>query len=187
MNEARQNNLRYFAIAFLITLLALLFFSCTTQRRCTAKFPPQVTTVTKDSIITRDSVVYRDRIVLDTIKGDTVYTEVTLPATTDPRMKALKTAKLNAENEYASASAWIENMQLKLELRLKEQVIERKLKDAEKETMHWKELYHTVLTKETPKPVKYKPLAYRVGFWYMIITLLLLGTWLTLKIRKRLV
>lgn len=46
----------------------LLLFSCTTQKRCLAKFPPEV--VVKDSIVTNTEVRYRDTTIF--IPGKTI-------------------------------------------------------------------------------------------------------------------
>jgi len=114
----------------LIALLALVLFTgCATQKRCLTKFPPVTSVEIRDSIVSHDTIIYRDRTVYDTIQGDTIVKEVEVPVYIT---KDLKTDPIEAENAYAYAKAWIENQRLKLELRLKEQAIERRLENAKK-------------------------------------------------------
>ena len=135
-----------------IAFLALLS-SCVTYKRCNAKFPPQASVIIKDSIITKDTVIYRDKIVLFAIKGDTVFAEKKVPITVD-------ISPVWAQNEYATASAWVQDSKLKLQLIQKDQVIKIIIDSAYKESKYWKEKYTNekqVITLPAPPPEKFVP------------------------------
>jgi hypothetical protein len=167
------------------TIIVLaLFASCATQKICQRKYPPQIITNIKDSIITRDSIVYRNRIVHDTIPADTIKTEIQLPATSDPKLINLKTEKIHLENDYASADAWIENWKLKLELRQKDTVINRILLNAEIEKNHWMEMYYKEVIKEKSKPEKYIPKFVKIMAWAGGVLIFLLIGFIIMKVKK---
>ena len=153
-----------------------------TQRRCTEKFPPQISIIRKDSIVTKDTVIYRDRIVHDTIPADTMNESKPLPPTTDPKIKELKSSVVHLENDYATAKAWIEGWQLILELIQKGQVIDRILKDAEKETRHWRELYESEIKKEIVN-IKYIPLFVKILAWIGASVIIGVVVYIVLKLK----
>ena len=47
----RQRSNFWLAWFFLLTLIVISLSSCITQEKCNERFPPQVTTITKDSIV----------------------------------------------------------------------------------------------------------------------------------------
>jgi hypothetical protein len=155
---------------------ATLSFSCVTQRRCNAKFPPQTSVIIKDSIITKDTIIYRDKIVPYYIKGDTVFAEKKVPVTVD-------ISPIWTQTEYASASAWVEGSRLKLQLIQKDQTIKIIIDSAFKEVSHWQEMYNN---KEVTKVVteKYIPKIVKVFAWIGGIFLVLVIFYIAYKIFK---
>jgi hypothetical protein len=156
---------------------ATLSFSCVTQRRCNAKFPPQTSVIVKDSIITKDTIIYRDKIVPYYIKGDTVFAEKKVPVTVD-------ISPVWAQNDYATASAWIEGSRLKLQLIQKDQVIKIIIDSAFKEVSHWKEKFSSKEVTKIPEPVKYIPNIVKFFAWIGGLSLLLIILFVSYKIFK---
>lgn len=165
--------MRYLLFIFILALGA----SCATQKRCYRKYPPQTQIERRDSIITRDTIVYHDRVVKDTIQADTVFTEREVI-----RLEKINIAPLTAENTYSVAKAWIENRRLKLELTTKEQVIERLLRNAERDAQHWRERY--LVEKETKVITETKiPKIYKLALWGWCALIVAMFVLLVLKRR----
>ena len=159
-------------------LVIVLLGSCASQKRCAIKFPVTPEIVRHDSIVYKDTIIYHDRVIHDTIYPDTVFSE--------GKVRIIKDAPISevvrAENEYAVAKAWVENKKLKLQLEQKGQVIDRIIENAEKETIHWKEEYHSL--KETKVTVeKYIPKIYKASLWILIIIVILTVGFIYLKIK----
>jgi hypothetical protein len=133
-------------------LIVLAISSCVTQKKCNQKFPPNVVTFYKDSIVIKDSLIYKDRIVPYKIPGDTVWQEKPIPVPVE-----LKVDPVYADNTYASAKAWIENARLKLQLTQKDQVIMFKLDSADRVAKHWESRWQNERQTITLPPVKYTP------------------------------
>lgn len=159
----------------------VMLSSCNPCQRLAKKCPPKIEYIRYDSIVNRDSIVYRDRIIRDTIPPDTVSTEVLIEVPAN--CPSINIRRIHVDGKYAEADAWVQNSMLKLELRQKEQVIEKILKDAEKETTHWRELYTKELTKETTQ-VKYIPKLYKIAFWYMLLSIIGISVFVGLKLRR---
>ena len=169
---------KWLLVIFAIVVLALLLCSCTTQKRCIRKFPPQTVIERTDSIVMRDTIIYHDRVIRDTIEADTVFIEkvISIPG-------EINISPVEAENRYSRAKAWIENQRLKLQLETKEQVIQKILKDAEKETIRWKEMYYSEITKESQ--IVYKPKKiHKISMWLSGIFILLSALFIYLKIKR---
>jgi hypothetical protein len=162
-----------------LLLLAIVFSlsGCVTQRKCRLKFPVNPEIIRKDSIITRDTIIYRDRTIKINIPGDTVTVEKKVPYKED-------ISPVWAQNDYATATAWVQNSKLKLQLIQREQVITAIIDSAYKETKHWKEKYQnekqTIIVRE-----KYIPKIYKDALIICIIFFILAAAWLAWKFFKR--
>lgn len=163
----------------LIYIVAIILLgSCASQKRCAQKYPVVAEVIRHDSVVYRDTIIFRDRVIYDTIRPDTVFAE--------GKIKIIRDAPISdtvrAENDYAIAKAWIEARKLKLQLEQKGQVIDKILKNAEKETIHWKEEYHSLeQTKVTVE--RYIPKVYKASFWILIILVILSVGFAYLKIK----
>lgn len=114
----------------LIILSIFLLTSCVTQRKCAAKFPPQITSTT----IIKDSVVYRDTTI--TVPGDTVTFTDSIPCpdvvyektqksekgTVKATVK-IKDGKISVKCEVDSLNMVIRNLQYRLRTIEKEKTI----------------------------------------------------------------
>ena len=162
-------------IILLLVVVALFATSCVTQKKCNTKFPPQIVTITKDSIVTRDSVVYKPLEIPVYIKGDTV-------TKTDTLYRDIKTGLINskpvyAETEFAKAKAQVINSKLNLELIQKDSTFKVKTDSLNKEVYHWKEKYNSILEKQVvTKEVKVGKF-YVWSFYITIVALLGLLAW----------
>lgn len=150
---------------FLLILTPFVFTNCATQKRCQRKFPPQIET--RDSIVYRDSIVLKPVIIRDTIPGDTVTVEVEIqvPPGPCPDPEKITSREAKAETQYAVARAWLQFGKVNLELRQKEQVIERIIADAQKEAYYWREKYQE---KKEVQVVKFIPKFYTFTLWFFI-------------------
>ena len=170
-------------ILFGFILFALLMCSCTTQRRCLTKFPPQIVIERSDSIVMRDTIIYHDRTVYDTIHADTVFKEKILPGRPNPEIAQMLSDTVKAENTYSEAKAWIENWILYLQLQTKQQVIQRILENAEKETTHWREEYYREFEKQVQPIYKTKKI-HKIALWFSGAVILLLIFWIINKFKR---
>jgi len=163
-----------------ILIILILFSSCVTQKKCLKHFPPEIIKVRYDSIVIKDSVIYKDRIINHIIKADTVYNDKLIPVPI-----ALNVPPLIAENDYSIAKAWIKNSILKLQLELKDQVIQFKLDSADKEVRHWKYQYRLESEKQTTViREKYIPRVYKFALFIVITGLIILIVYITIKIKS---
>ena len=162
-----------------ILLILILFSSCSTQKKCLKRYPPEDIKVRYDSIVIKDSVIYKDRIINHTIKADTVYKDKVIPVP----------AKLNVppiflENDYARAEAWIQNSKLKLQLELKDQVIQFKLDSADKISKHWQYKYRMESEKQTTViRESFVPKIYKVALFIVIGELIALIIYMYVKLK----
>jgi len=118
-------------------LLIILFTSCSFQRycnRCFLKCPTSDTTIFEESVY--DTIIKKDTIIYDTIYGTRIIAK-------DSAIELMPGAKKSVElsNDYCNSKAYIDRGELFLELELKHQVIERRIKEAQKtETIiKWKD------------------------------------------------
>jgi len=161
----------------LILIVAALFTSCVTQKKCISKYPPEIIRERYDSIIIKDTIIYKDRIVPLIIKGDTITVEKQVPGYID-------ISAIRVDNSYAYASAWVQNSKLKLSLIQKEQVINFRLDSADKISRHWQFQY--IKEKESKSQIireKYVPKITKVLSWIGTGGLIFLFTWLYFKIK----
>ena len=95
-----------------IAVTAMLFASCTTAKKCAAKFPPQIITV--DSLVQHDTTIYRDTIIR--IPGQTVTVIRYLKDTTQQIDTTVKNGKttihLQLSKGKLSASCNADSLQL---------------------------------------------------------------------------
>jgi hypothetical protein len=166
----------------LLKLLVLIAFvtlsaSCVTLRKCQNKFPPQTSVIVKDSIITKDTIIYRDKIIPFIIKGDTVFAEKKVPVYVD-------ISPVWTQTEYASASAWVQDSKLKLQLIQKDQVIKIIIDSAFKEVSHWKEMYNNKEVTKVLPPEKYVPKIVKFFAWTGGIFLVLVIFYVAYRIFK---
>jgi len=95
-----------------IAVTAMLFASCTTAKKCAAKFPPQIITV--DSLVQHDTTIYRDTIIR--IPGERVTVIQYLKDTTskfDTTVKHGKTTiDLHLSKGKLSATCSADSLQL---------------------------------------------------------------------------
>ena len=162
-----------------ILLAGALFTGCVTQRRCERRFPPQ--TSTEIITVTRDSIVFKPLIIRDTIPGDTVTVEVELPAVPCEELSTMVSREATAEVQYAVARAWVAGGRVNLELRQKQQVIERLIEDAFKEAYYWRERYENEKTVVTER---YIPKFYRFTFVYFLATALIILLFLYRRVKR---
>lgn len=133
-NQPRINKALFWFI-FFITIAVIALASCTTERKCARKYPPQ--------IITKDSLVYIPRLVPFAVH-DTVW----LPADTVKVTDSVEivngianSKKVISETEFALAWAQVKDSKLLLELIQKDTAITRLIKGSVQTTD--KESYHT--------------------------------------------
>ena len=162
---------------FVLTILS----SCTTQRKCLRKYPPQTSTV----IVYRDSIhteiKYRDTTIFVKIPGQTITDTVFVPVNSPGPSYVPDTAR--AENTYSIAKAWLDWPKIRLNLFQKPQTIEILLKNAIKERDTYRELYENEKSKEVVN-VRYVPKFWKIAGWAGIILTLFLIALIGLKIRK---
>jgi hypothetical protein len=161
------------ALIIILVSIGLLINGCSPCLRLQKKCPPQVIKETRDSIITRDTIIYKDKEVKIKIPGDTVFKEKKVFIKED-------ISPLLVQNDYSTASAWVENSQLKLQLIQKERIVVSLIDSAMVETKHWIEKYYndkqTVVVKE-----RYVPKVYKYAFWTIIFEIIILISFFVLK------
>ena len=167
------------SIIILLIGALVLFSSCNPCKRLARVCPPTIVRERYDSLIYRDSIIIKDRIVEIKIPADTVYKTKEVPVPYN-----VYVSPITAENDYARAHAWIEHSKIKLELIQKEQVIQKIIEGAEKETFYWKEKYEKERIVEV-KEVKYTPKLVKILSWIGIISIVILLTYIYIIIRKK--
>jgi len=147
-----------------IVLSVLLLGSCTTAKKCAAKFPPQIITV--DSIVLKDTIIYRDSIIR--ISGESVRLEADLKDTTaviDTTVKNGKTTlRLQLSKGKLSASCNADSLQLVIKN------LTTIIKDKQRFKNQTEKVPYPVIEYKTPK------WCYRL-LWANIIVVLLLVLW----------
>jgi len=109
---------RSFKCGLFALIVASILSGCVTQRRCLEKYPPlPADTVIKEIVTYRDTTVYI-ALPADTLT-DSVFIQVPCPGLDDYVSDTVR-----AEQKLASAAAWIEHRKLKVELAMKEAVLE---------------------------------------------------------------
>lgn len=163
----------------IFVLTVILLSQCATPKKCLQKFPPEVIRERYDSIVIKDTVIYKDREVPFYIKGDTIEVEKKIPVKEN-------IAPLTLSNDYAIASAWVENSKLKLSLIQKDQVIKLKLDSADKEVRHWQFQYLKEKESNTHVVVqKFVPNIYKVALWGWVILIIAGSAWVYVRIKTK--
>jgi len=154
-----------------ILLLSIFLISgCVSQKKCLRKFPPQITTETKDSIIYRDSLVIQDTTIYVHILGNSIIDSIFIEVPKDIPIPK-DTAK--AEVEFAYALAYI-NPRWNVELQLHQKdTLLKIIEYLKKESWHWEKKYRTE-KKVLVQKEKYIPKIYKWVFWIIIIEFALL-------------
>jgi len=99
-----------------VFFIVVFLTSCSPQRRLVRlleRYP-----IPADTII-QDTTIYRDSIIYETIAGDTVVDSITIPVEID-----LPYMKITRHTAWASATAWLLDNQLGLELIQTDTIVE---------------------------------------------------------------
>ena len=108
----------------LFILVAVLFSSCLTQRRCAEKFPPQIVTETE----TVKEIVYRDTTIYIHVPADTVYLTDTMYIYVTSQGYQTRLSELHTDLSWSTAQ--VVDGRLRHEIFQKEMEIERVIKNA---------------------------------------------------------
>lgn len=171
----------------LIILFAIVILSsCTTQRKCLRKYPPQSSTITiiKDSIHTE--IKYRDTTIYVNIPGETITNTVFVPVNSPGQNYIPDTAR--AENKYSIAKAWLDWPKIKLTLFQKPQIIEFQLSNAITERDTYRMLWEKEKSKEVVTVIKTRKFWVVTGSLFLfsaILALLLLSFRIRRTVLKR--
>jgi hypothetical protein len=131
-------------------LCAMVFFgACVTQKRCAEKFPPVSHTDTIEHIVWIDTTVYLY------LPGDTIVDSMYLVPIWD---NPLQIRKLKIDSRYSSATSWVRDSKLYMELINNDTLIAYVI-DSIAET----KTKTITVTNEHIKPVKFVPLIYKVA------------------------
>jgi hypothetical protein len=148
----------------------LLASGCVTQKRCNTKFPPQIITVTKDSI--RTEIQYRDTTIFIKLPVE----KVTVFDTIFIKNGVIQYKEIKAQTNYATARSWIGQNRINLELTDKDTTLIIRLNNALKIAKYW-EVKATTETKILP-PEKFIPKWIKILAWFgaafIILTILFL-------------
>lgn len=169
-----------YKLIFILFGLFLFFSSCTTSRKCYRKFPPQVQTIVKDSIVVKlDTIYVHEQVTLyDTIVKEVKTQQKPLK---DVLKGIIKTDTSILENEFSIGKAWVDNKLFHI-LEQKEQIRPITGEWATKIAHHYKEYYRTTQITEVHK-VPYYPK------WLIILaciggaSIIFIGVWLFFKIK----
>ena len=166
----------------LIGVIVLLIASCTTQRRCNIKFPPQTSTETiyRDSI--HEEIKYRDTIIYVPIPGELHTDSIFIPVDNPGQNYIPDTAR--AENKYAIGKAWLDWPKIKLTLIQKPQTLEFQLKNAIKEANVYRMLYEREKSKEVTQ-VKFTPKFWKFTGWVGIGFIITFLVWVFMKVKGK--
>lgn len=163
---------------WILLIISVIFFSgCCTQKKCLRKFPPQITTEIKDSIVYKDSIVIEDTTIYKTILGasiiDTFFVDV-------PKDIPVPKDTARAEVEFAYALAYINpRWNVQLELHQKDTLLTI-ISHLKKEVWKWEKKYRTEKRVLVQKE-KYIPKIYKIAFWVLLIEFALLIGFLVKK------
>lgn len=163
---------RSFECVLFALAVASVLSGCVTQRRCLAKFPAQpADTVIKEVVTYRDTTVYLT-LPADTVT-DSVYIEVPCPA-----LDNYTSDTVRVDKKLASAAAWIERRNLKLQLAMKDAVLEFTIDSIAATRTKTVTITETKIVKE-----KYVPAFYRASLFVNLILILLfiIGVFLSLR------
>jgi hypothetical protein len=158
-----------------LLIALLLLTSCTTAKRCTAKFPPQTITIVKDSI--REKITYRDTTIFVTLPAKIV----TVKDTVYVKNGVVSFRPVTAESNLATASAWISNNNISLTLADKDTTLIITLSNALRNAEFWQSKYEK---DQKTVNVPYTPKFWKITGWVGIITILLLLLFIGVKLRK---
>lgn len=168
---------------FYLLLITFLLSSCITSEKCQRRYPPQVTTLVKDSIIEKTSTIYKDSLVYLKLNPDTVtliqYEHYSNPD--DPTIITIDS--ISAENRFCVAWSWVDDSQLGLSLIQKDTLLAFKLDSAIRISNYYRELYHSELNKEVQQ-IRYIPRFYRFCSVYFFITATAFVILLIVKLKK---
>ncbi len=157
-------------VYLIILLLACLFSSCVTQKKCNRKFPPEITI--KDSTYTQTKIEYRDT---------TIYTPADTVTLTDTincdELGRVNLPKRTVRSNNASVTVGIVDNKLN---------VTANCDSLELEIKKWKELRYTETT-HSHKEVQIKteeviPSFYQFCFWWFWITAGTISLYLLFKI-----
>ena len=153
----------------LLIIISIVACSCTTLDKCNRLYPPVESFQIKDSIVTQTITEYRDSLIPYQLDPDTV-TLIAYKYFSDPETPELISIDtIFAQNDFSHAWAWVNQSTLGLSLAEKDTTLQFHLKDAVRETEHWKKLYHSELIKEV-KVVTKIPSFFRFCSYYFYIT-----------------
>lgn len=152
-----------------LTFILLLLSSCVTQKRCMERFPPVNDTLR--IIEVRDTIIFRDTTILIHLPGEILIDSVLIPCPEPAGPFIPDTAR--AETSLAVAIAWWKYPAIRLRLVQKDTTIERRLRDAIREKIHWRSEYEKVSQVQVVKEI---PGIYKIaiGGWIGVIIIILL-------------
>ncbi len=162
-----------------ILLLAILSFSCVTQKRCNVKFPPE--TKTEIKIIEKKEI--RDTTIFVPVPGDIQIDSVLVPVPVPVEFDYSKYFA-RAETQFAKAEAFLQKtttgeLQMRIKLDQKQQEIEYTIKNAIKENST-----HTIETIEKVHEVVINTFWTNLYRWFFWIVNALAGGYIFLRLRK---
>lgn len=156
---------------FIAVVILLVLSGCVTQKRCNLKFPPQVTTIVKDSIVYKETTVYKDTTIYIKLVADTIIDSTFV--TINKGLVNSKTVKV--KGIYADATGQVINSVLIVKLFEKDTTLQLKLDNAIRETNSWKEKYNSIISKEV-KTTNHMNLFQKIFFYIgLIVTLMGIG------------
>lgn len=180
-----------FVIIILVSII--LLDSCSMERYCSRRFPPEVSTDTIQNTVTiiKHDTVYRDTIIPVTIPGAVVTDTVQLPDTiiwssngvgVYISNKKLRSLNARAFTPLAEAEAHMQIKPLRIVLNLtqKDTTLKIKLDSALMRVDFWKEKYLEIQNNQV-KVEKYIPGFYKFTLWWFIGTLFLFLLYLAIK------
>jgi hypothetical protein len=157
--------MRYVKAAVCLAVWLAILPSCATQKRCMEKWPPMAA----DTVF-KQVVSYRDTIIYITLPADTVADSLAIllnlpePVT----MEGYISDTVNVIDKFASASAWVVNKKLKIQLRLNKTTLAFAIDSAA--TLKEKTV---TITKTVIQEKKYIPVFYQACLFVSIILILL--------------
>ena len=119
----------------------------------------------------RDTIIFRDTTILVHLPGEIRLDSVLIPCPEPPDPFIPDTAR--AETSLAIATAWWKYPAIRLRLVQKDTTIERRLRDAIREKIHWQSEYEKITQVQVIKEV---PGIYKIaiGGWIGVIIIILL-------------
>ena len=151
----------------LIAGIALILSGCTTERKCSRKFPPETMVIRKDSIIRTTNTVYKDTLVYVYLKGETRYSTDTVWLENG----ILKSNTNHLFTSFADSWAWVENGKLYHKLIQKDTLIGQEVSNAIRLTLERAEKYYSQSEVQV-KTERYIP---KWVWWCLGISVLAIG------------